>query len=145
VSQYFAEPLYRRFLNNADQTLLKGHRGIPDVAYNAGVITGISIYASFPPGPSGYYIVGGTSEGPPQWAGIIADANQLAGHSLGFLNPALYALGALGAQAQYFHDITIGNNSFAGVPGYNSTPGWDLATGWGTPNLGNLAGELAKH
>ena len=145
VSQYFAEPLYQRFLTNTDQTLLKGHRGIPDVAYNADPLTGILIYVGFLPGASGYYIVGGTSEGPPQWSGIIADVNQLAGHSLGFLNPALYALGAVGVQAQYFHDITSGNNSFAGVPGYNATPGWDLATGWGTPNLGNLAGELAKH
>jgi subtilase family serine protease len=90
-------------------------------------------------------LIGGTSEGSPQGAGIIADANQLAGHSLGFLNPTLYALGALGAQDEFFHDITVGNNSFAGAPGYNATPGWDLASGWGTPfNPGKLALALAK-
>jgi subtilase family serine protease len=147
VSQYFAEPLYQRFLTNADQTLLTGRRGIPDVAYNADPNTGILIYVGFFPQGSasnGYWIVGGTSEGSPQWAGIIADANQLAGHSLGFLNPTLYALGAHGAQTEFFHDITVGNNSFAGVPGYKATPGWDPTTGWGTPNLGTLVIEMAK-
>ena len=146
ISQYFAGPLYQRFLTNADQSLLKGRRGIPDVAYNADPGTAILVYVGFlSASQNGYYLVGGTSEGPPQWAGIVADANQLAGHSLGFLNPALYALGAFGAQNEHFHDITIGNNSFAGVRGYNATPGWDLATGWGTPNLGNFATRLAKY
>jgi subtilase family serine protease len=148
VSQYFAEPLYQRFLTKANQTLLKGRRGIPDVAYNADPNTGILVSVGFFPLGSvynGFWIIGGTSAGAPQWAGIIADANQLAGHSLGFLNPTLYALGALGAQTEFFHDITMGNNSFAGVPGYNATPRWDLTTGWGTPNLRTLVGELAKH
>jgi subtilase family serine protease len=148
ASQYFAEPLYQRFLTNADQTLLNGRRGIPDIAYNADPNTAILIYVGFFPQGSAlnaYYTIGGTSEGSPQWAGIIADANQLAGHSLGFVNPTLYALGARGAQTEFFHDITMGNNSFAGVPGYNATPGWDPTTGWGTPNLGALVIELAKH
>jgi subtilase family serine protease len=83
--------------------------------------------------------VGGTSEGAPQWAGIIADGNQLAGHPLGFLNLRLYLLRGMG-----FHDVTTGNNSFHGVPGYNATPGWDLATGWGTPNLSRLLWVLAR-
>ena len=146
VSQYFAEPLYQFALPKADQTLLKKHRGMPDVAYNADPFTPILVNVGFFPNPNdnGYYFIGGTSEGSPQWAGIIADANQLAGHSLGFLNLKLYLLGALRAQDAFFHDITVGNNSYAGVPGYNATPGWDLATGWGTPNLGKLAWELAK-
>src|ERR1700741_1913928 len=48
-----------------------------------------------------------------------------------FLNPKLYLLGALGGQSAFFHDITVGNNSFAGVPGYAATRGWDPVTGWG--------------
>src|SRR5262249_55090889 len=44
VSQYFAEPLYQRFLPQANQTLLKGRRGIPDVAFNADPNTGILVY-----------------------------------------------------------------------------------------------------
>jgi subtilase family serine protease len=144
VSQYFSQPLYQRLLLNSVQKKLGNHRGIPDVAYNADPTTGILVYAGFLPGAVGYYLTGGTSQGSPQWAGIIADANQLAGQPLGFLNLKLYSLGALVGQFQSFHDITIGNNGFAGVPGYTATTGWDLASGWGTPNLGKLVGELAK-
>ena len=144
VSQYFLQPLYQRLLLNSVQKELGNHRGIPDVAYNADPNTAILVYAGFLPGAAAYYFIGGTSEGSPQWAGIIADANQLAGHPLGFLNLKLYSLSALVGQSQFFHDITIGNNSFNGVPGYGATTGWDLASGWGTPNLGKLVGELAK-
>jgi subtilase family serine protease len=146
VSQQFSEPLYQRLLPASVQKTLKLHRGIPDVAYDADPNTPILVYVGFFPCPAddGYYFVGGTSEGSPQWAGIIADANQLAGHPLGFLNPKLYLLGAIGEQSQFFHDITIGNNSFNGVPGYDAAPGWDLATGWGTPNLSGLIWALAR-
>ena len=146
VSQQFSEPLYQKLLLNSVQRTLRNHRGIPDVAYNADPTTGILVYVSFfaNPNDNGYYLTGGTSEGSPQWAGIIADANQLAGHPLGFLNRNLYSLGALVGQSLFFHDITIGNNSFAGVPGYSATTGWDLASGWGSPNLGKLVGELAR-
>jgi subtilase family serine protease len=127
------------------QTTLNNYRGIPDVAYNADPNTAILIYVSFlGPQNAGFYFIGGTSEGSPQWAGIIADANQLAGHALGFLNPKLYAIGA---ESDLFHDITFGSNAFNGfngVPGYIATPGWDLATGWGTPDLGKLVSEMAK-
>jgi subtilase family serine protease len=143
VSQQFTEPLYQKLLPNSVQKALGNYRGIPDVAYNADPNTAILVYAGFLPGAAGYYFIGGTSEGSPQWAGIIADANQLAGHPLGFLNVKLYPLAALVGQSQFFHDITIGNNSFMGVPGYGATIGWDLASGWGTPNLGKLVWELA--
>jgi subtilase family serine protease len=135
VSQYFLEPLYQRVLN-AYQPLLGGKRAIPDVAYNADPLTGILVYATFLPScPGCYFFIGGTSEGSPQWAGIVADANQLAGRPLGYLNPGLYALGALNGSNTLFHDVVAGNNSFDGVPGYNAAPGWDPTTGWGTPNL----------
>ena len=81
----------------------------------------------------------------PEWAGIIADANQLAGRPLGFLNIALYELGNSRRAADSFHDITVGNNSFApGVPGYSATPGWDLASGWGTPQTETLVKNLIQ-
>jgi subtilase family serine protease len=143
VSQQFREPLYQKLLLNSVQKALRNQRGIPDVAYNADPNTAILVYAGFLPGAAAYYFIGGTSEGSPQWAGIIADANQLAGHPLGFLNLKLYSLVALVGQSQFFHDITIGNNGFNGVPGYGATIGWDLASGWGTPNLGKLVWELA--
>lgn len=144
VSQRFEEPLYQLALPQSDQVLLNKHRGIPDVAFNAGAVL---IYVGIFPDPSenGFFFTDGTSESSPQWAGMIADINQLAGHPMGFLNPRIYLLGALGAQDEFFHDITTGNNSFAGIPGFNATPGWDLTTGWGTPNMGRFASELAKH
>ncbi len=141
VSQQFREPLYQAFLPSSDQAMLNGHRGLPDVAWNADPNTGVLIYLSFlGASQAGYYTIGGTSEGAPQWAGLTADLNQLAGHPIGFLNPYLYALGAAGIG---FHDITVGNNSVGGIPGYNATPGWDATTGWGTPDLGRLFGDLA--
>jgi subtilase family serine protease len=143
VSQRFREPLYQKLLANSVQKALRNYRGIPDVAYNADPNTAILVYAGFLSGAAAYYFIGGTSEGSPQWAGIIADANQLAGHPLGFLNLKLYSLVALVGQSQFFHDITLGNNGFNGIPGYGATTGWDLASGWGTPNLGNLVWELA--
>jgi len=92
-------------------------------------------------GNEGHYLVGGTSEGAPAWAGIIADFNSYAGHSLGFLNPILYALGGYKQFTDFGHDITIGNNSYAGVTGCSATLGWDLASGWGTPKLDRLPSE----
>ncbi len=147
VSQQFSEPLYQYLLPAAMQKTLNHHRGIPDVAYNADLSTPILGYFGFYPDPTnnGYYTLAGTSEGAPQWAAIVADANQLAGRPLGFLNPRLYLLGTSSRYLQFFHDITAGNNAFVnGVPGYNSTTGWDLTTGWGTPNLTGLVSELAK-
>jgi subtilase family serine protease len=145
VSQQFSEPSYQYSLPAPVQATLNNFRGIPDVSYNADPNTAILVYISFlGPQFAGYYFIGGTSEGSPQWAGIIADANQLAGHPLGFLNPKLYEIGE---EADLFHDITFGSNAFDGfngVPGYSAAPGWDLATGWGTPDLGKLARELAK-
>jgi len=146
VSQQFSEPDYQFLLPASVQQILQNHRGLPDVASNADPNTTILIYLSFfGPQFAGYYGIGGTSESSPSWAGIIADANQLAGHPLGFLNPKLYSIGASGRQAQFFHDITFGSNAgIAGVPGYSATVGWDFTSGWGTPNLGKLALELAK-
>jgi len=146
VSQQFSEPEYQYSLSASVQQILANHRGIPDIAYNADPNTPILIYLSFLGASSaGFYTIGGTSEGSPQWAGIIADANQLAGQPLGFLNPKLYSLGANAGQP--LHDITFGSNAyngFNGIPGYGATVGWDFTTGWGTPNVGKLVWALAK-
>jgi subtilase family serine protease len=141
ISQYFGEPLYQRFLPASDQALLGGHRGIPDISWNADPSTPILVYLSFLGHKrAGYYTIGGTSEGSPDWAGLTADLDQLAGHPIGLLNPYLYALGAAGVG---YHDVTVGNNALNGVPGYSATPGWDAATGWGTPDLGQLLPDIA--
>jgi subtilase family serine protease len=141
ISQLFAEPFYQLFtLSPNTQKKLAGHRGVPDVSYNADDYnSAILIYLSFyGPSEAGYYLIGGTSEGSPQWAGIVADLNQRAGFPLGFLNPRLYALGGLGQFPRYGRDITLGNNAYGGVPGYSAGPGWDPASGWGTPDLSQL-------
>jgi subtilase family serine protease len=143
ISQVFGEPFYQRLtLPRSDQQLLGGHRGLPDISWNADPDTAILIYLSFlGASNAGYYFIGGTSEGSPQWSGLTADLNQLIGHPIGFLNPYLYALGAARIG---FHDITVGNNSFAGVPGYSATRGWDPASGWGTPNVGQLLTDIGR-
>jgi subtilase family serine protease len=141
VSQYFAEPEYQRLLPQSVQKQIAGHRGIPDVGFNADPVF---IYVGFfsAPADNGFYTNGGTSESTPAWAGIISIANQLAGRPEGLVNPTLYFLGAFGQQAEFFHDITTGNNSANGVTGYDAATGWDPVSGWGSPNLGNLIWEM---
>jgi subtilase family serine protease len=117
--------------------------GHPDVAYNASAVTSILLYFSFRGADeAGYYNVGGTSEGAPQWAGITAIADQFAHRSLGFLNPAIYRIGNSPLYPKLFHDVTVGTNTINGVTGYNAGPGWDLTTGWGTPDLGGFIQAL---
>jgi subtilase family serine protease len=122
----------------AVNTTLHGHRGVPDVAYNAGVEGGVIVaWSAFFPGA--FFLFGGTSAGAPQWAGIVADVNQARRRPLGFINQRLYQLGGSGALNNLFHDVTVGNNLFFyGIPGFPATPGYDLSTGWGTPNFGKL-------
>ena len=92
-------------------------------------------------------IFGGTSEATPIFSGIVALADQVAGHRLGLINPALYLLGALsehGDSHTGIVDITAGNNSFAGVTGYAAAPGYDLASGWGTVDAAKFVPALAR-
>lgn len=145
VSQFEKEPGYQKGLSPNDQSILKLRRGLPDIAMNADPLTAVPIYTSFPGIQAGFHLVGGTSEGSPVWAGIVADLNQYLGKPVGFLNPALYKLGLAGQlNGAKFHDITIGNNSFLGIPGYSATSGWDPTTGWGTPDLVGLPAALSK-
>lgn len=125
-----------------------GARGVPDVAYNADVNTGVlTVWSSSGLGKDLVFIFGGTSAGSPQWAGIIALADAAYGFRLGWINGALYALGKSPVASAFFHDITYGNNTFVGtdstgnpvtILGYDTHPGWDAVTGWGSPNIGNL-------
>jgi subtilase family serine protease len=135
-SLLFAVPAYQQGLGLSSRTT-------PDVAYNAAVNGGVLVVWSAIPAQAGIYIVGGTSAGSPQWAAIVALANQKKGGPLGFLNPTLYKVGCSGKYAADFHDITVGNNELAGTPaGFSAKTGWDDATGWGTPNVANLVNDL---
>src|SRR6266568_2751126 len=90
---------------------------------------------------------GGTSASSPLWAAFTALANQQAAASgqpsVGFINPAIYTIGKGLSYGFKFHDITIGNNT-NGSSGSNflAVLGYDLCTGWGTPNGSNLISAL---
>jgi subtilase family serine protease len=151
-SHVFSRPSYQDTLPAGSTPIPSTSRGIPDVAYQASSRTGPLIYVTLPPdgsgsnvGDAGWYIIGGTSASSPQWAGLVAIADQIAGHRLGFINPALYALANGPGYATYFYDVTHGNNgAFApDVPGYPATTGWDPVTGLGTPNAATLLPALA--
>ena len=147
VSQHFYEPVYQWVLNPSVQRTLLGRRGIPDIAFNADPNTPVWVYFGFfsDPDYNGFLPAGsGTSAAAPPWAGIVADANQLVGRPLGFLNPVIYGIGATVGHSEFFHDITVGNNSYNGLPGYSATPGWDLASGYGTPSLSDLLSQLYR-
>ena len=143
LSMLFASPSYQSGLGFAT-------RAVPDVSYNAAVDGGVLVaYSALGPAQAGFYVVGGTSAGSPQWAGIFALVNQLrkalGKGPLGFANPALYSLAESAAYSADFHDITVGNNILTGTAvGFSAVPGYDLATGWGTPNALNIVVDLAK-
>ncbi|HWM69206.1 MAG TPA: S53 family peptidase [Steroidobacteraceae bacterium] len=138
------EPLSQAlFVGAAMNKTLHKHRGIADVSYNAGVVGGVITYWSEGSGGAGFYLFGGTSAGSPQWAGIIADLNQIRGRPMGFLNDRINLLGGTGVLRSLFHDVTVGDNGFNGVDGFSAGRGYDLPTGWGTPNFGLLGTTLA--
>ena len=119
--------------SNGGSTTLRNY---PDVAAEANT----NQYSCFDGGCFGGN--GGTSYAAPQWAGYTAMANQQSiangGSTLGFLNPALYAIGVGSSYDSDFHDIVSGSNG-----GYKSVIGYDLVTGWGSPNGPNLINALA--
>lgn len=77
--------------------------------------------------------VEGTSQSAPLFAAILALATQENHGTVGFVNPALYAMGPQGSQVGIV-DVTKGDNSYHGVKGFRAGPGYDVASGWGTIN-----------
>ena len=119
-------------------------RATPDVSYNAAINGGVLVIQ----GPY-IYLVGGTSAGSPQWAGIFALANQARANAgkgpVGFVNPRLYSIYANSSSyGTDFHDITTGDNTLdqAPVAGFAAGSGYDMATGLGTPDVANLITSL---
>jgi len=114
-------------------------RKVPDVAYNAGV--GIAVYDTFGP-DNGWVSFGGTSAGAPQWSALVAIADEgraLVG--LGTLNGATQTLAAIyAASTSDFHDITAGSTQFQ-----SAGPGYDLATGRGSPVANLLIPYLVSY
>lgn len=95
-------------------------------------------------------VIGGTSASAPVWAGILALTNQFSKtDGFGNANHRIYQLGkqqetSASPRSLFFNDITVGNNSGGGLDGYQARPGYDLATGWGTPNVDRFARSLAS-
>jgi hypothetical protein len=116
-------------------------RNTPDVAMLAD-----GVFICFSNKWDGY--AGGTSAASPLWAGFTALINQQAAAygqpPVGFLNPAIYAIGNSTNYAACFHDITTGNNTNSVSPtNFFAVPGYDLCTGWGTPTGQPLINALA--
>jgi subtilase family serine protease len=124
-------------------------RGVPDVSYSGDVNNGLLIAWSqgVTANVGNIYEFGGSSAASPQWAAVIALADQKGHRRLGFLNSDLYSLAHGSRYGYVFHDITHGNNtvSLAGsnnatvrITGYASAKGWDAVTGLGSPNVAHL-------
>lgn len=143
-SRFYAMPTFQQGLPASVQQQLNHRRGVPDVSSTAD--PGIGLGCFFGGLLQEEFVGNGTSAGSPLWAGLTAIASQMAGHPLGYLNPALYKIAGGPNYARDFHDMTVGNNSVStggvNVPGYNAAPGWDPMTGLGTPNAQYLLPDL---
>jgi subtilase family serine protease len=128
---------------------IRAARGVPDVSADAAGHTGMALIISAGEGKIDISDSGGTSGSTPFWAGVIALADQYAGHDLGFVNPALYLIARSPRYHQAFHDITSGNNTVKFPPktftGYHAGPGWDPVTGLGSPDAQVLIPLLTRY
>jgi subtilase family serine protease len=141
-SRFYSRPSYQDGSNSG------AARGVPDVSADASGHTGMALVISSGGGQYSIRNSGGTSATAPFWAGLMAVADQYAGHSLGFVNPALYQIARGPRYHQAFHDITTGSTTVKFPPktfrGYEAAPGWDAATGLGSPDARVLVPLLAR-
>jgi subtilase family serine protease len=149
LSVLFTRPSYQDGVKN----VVGSARGVPDVSMNSACSSPVFTYQGFPQKgfAAGWYPVCGTSEGTPEFAGIVALADQVAGHALGLINPTLYKLSA--EKAPGIVPVTSGNNTVTfvqGTPaktftihGFDARAGYGLVDGVGTVNAWFLAYELA--
>ena len=131
ISPSYQIPVWQQGINMSANQGSTTARNIPDVA-----LTADNIYIIADNGQP--EDIGGTSAAVPLWAGFTALINQQATSnglpSVGFINPAIYAIGKSTNYNACFNDITIGNNTSSNSPTlFNAVSGYDLCTGWGTP------------
>ncbi|MGA9474175.1 MAG: choice-of-anchor D domain-containing protein, partial [Terriglobales bacterium] len=128
-------PSWQAGVVNSQNEASSTYRNAPDVAANAN----FTFYYCADQSGCGTGL-GGTSFAAPMWAAYLALANEQGASNgnppLGFINPALYQIGLGPNYSVYFHDVTSGSNGFPAVVGY------DLVTGWGSPNGANLINAL---
>ncbi len=132
------------------RNVVGGRRGVPDISMSGACNGSVDTYGTYRGAPAGWSPACGTSEATPMFAGIVALADQVAGHSLGLINPALYRLAARGAPG--IVDVRSGNNTVSfrqggqqhTVRGFTAVRGYDLASGVGTVNAVYFVTELAR-
>jgi len=149
ISAYELEPGYQVIYAAIEGT--NGHRAVPDVAYDADPQTGVAVYDSTPySGQTGWFQLGGTSVGAPQWAALIVLADQARSTPLSSNNLSsspLYnaaSLTIVGVYASNYRDITSGSNGSCGIL-CTAGPGYDFVTGLGTPLANALVPYLSSH
>jgi subtilase family serine protease len=129
LSAIFTRPAYQDQVKG----VVGDHRGIPDISMDASPCSAPATYSqaglTATRAADGWHATSGTSMAAPLFAGLVADAVQLAGHRLGAINPVLYGMHGPGDGLM---DITQGNTTTPAIRGYPATPGYDLATGLGT-------------
>lgn len=145
VSAYEGEPGYQ---SGYPIPSTGGKRGIPDVAYDADPNTGVAVYDTTSyNGQKGWFQVGGTSMGAPQWAALAALADQGRSQSLSSNNlssSAVYNAASSAVYGSNFRDITSGQNGSCGTL-CTATSGYDFVTGLGSPLANNLVPYLQSH
>jgi subtilase family serine protease len=146
LSVIFKRPHYQ----DGVRRIVRSRRGVPDISMSAAFSAGVVSYSSYLTATAGWGPVGGTSEATPEFAGIVAIADQYAHRRLGLVNRYLYTLAA--RHAPGLVDVTQGNNSVAfalpsggtyAIKGYQAKRGYDLVTGLGTLHASSLIPELA--
>jgi subtilase family serine protease len=146
TSIFFHRPRYQ----DGVRDVVRDSRGVPDISMSAACSGSVNTYSSFPGAPAGWSLTCGTSEATPLFAGVVALADQVAGHSLGLINPALYQLAA--QHAPGIVDVASGDNTVSftqdggqhTVTGFTAGPGYNLAAGVGTVNARYFVPELAR-
>ena len=138
VSSIFPRPSWQTGPGTGGQYDTDDARQVPDVAADADTVTGTVIVENGQKAQGG-----GTSLSSPIWAGFTALIDQYltthGHHPVGFFNPLLYSLADSSPSYPPFHDITVGGNDF-----YPANLGYDMATGLGSPDVWNLARDLAS-
>ncbi len=128
-----------------------GYRAIPDVSFDANPASGFAVYDSTAyGGATGWFQVGGTSAGAPQWAGLAAIVNSmrlaagkkvLGATATSRINNLIYLLGATATYANNYHDVTSGTNGTCGTL-CTAVTKYDYVTGLGTPKANTLINSL---
>jgi subtilase family serine protease len=145
ISKTFTQPSWQTGPGVSNQ-YSNGKREVPDVSADADPATGYSMYCTVTNAgcpANGWLTVGGTSASAPLWAGSMALINQFLKSqgkaAVGHANPTLYGLFNGQQQSPAFHDVNTGNNLF-----YPATTGYDMGSGIGTPDVNNIAHDLAS-